>query len=140
MKKYKITDDMFFSTLNLFIGKHDEMERYIKKTYDCDVSDEGNAGENFFLEKDKKTVRCIWLEKFDHTAKDIAVLIHELLHFTFDVLIDRGIKYCNDSEETFTYFLENLYVKSIKAMTNKEKNKMLKQAERNAKSKKRIKK
>ena len=141
MKKYTIKGDMFLSTLYLFIGKHSDMEKYINKTYDCEVSDEGNAGENFFLEnKDKKIVRCIWLEKFDNCIQDQSVLLHELLHFTFDILIDRGIKYCEESEETFTYFLEQLYYKTSMALTNSNKKKMIKQAERNAKSKKRIKK
>ena len=46
----------------------------------------------------------IWLERYD-----INVLVHELLHFTFQVLGDRGIKYCEESEEAFTYFLQGIF-------------------------------
>ena len=39
-----------------------------------------------------------------------AAIAHEILHFTFAALSKLGIKYCDESEEAYTYYFENIMI------------------------------
>lgn len=48
--------------------------------------------------------RLVWV----HDREDVAVLAHELLHVVFGILAVRGVDLSEDSEEAYTYLLEDL--------------------------------
>jgi len=39
----------------------------------------------------------------------LSVLVHELMHATFHLLEVKGVKYCSDSEEVYTYLMESMF-------------------------------
>lgn len=53
----------------------------------------------------------LWLESLD----DPAVLAHEALHIASGVLEQRGLKHTADSEEAYTYTMEDLMRKAMTA-------------------------
>lgn len=127
MKNYKlleIEEKMFGERLNLFIGEYSELQKHIKENYGVDMESEGNDAENILLKSyDGKEDNYIWIPKYKNTIEFQRSLIHELLHYTFDVMNRKGIKYSEDSEETFTYFQDYMYGECMKELKIIFKNK-----------------
>lgn len=122
-KILNIPDGVYGGCFSLFIGDHSILEKYLSKYYPgVIVDDEGNLGEFFSLEnKDKRTVNCIWLEKFDRSLFSQGVLVHELQHYTIRELKRRGFHLNEGSEEAYTYFLESVYKQALSKLMKKKK-------------------
>jgi hypothetical protein len=56
----------------------------------------------------------IFMHEFTDTPESIGVLAHELLHATFNVLNERGVKEEAGNEEAAAYLLDTLISKSLK--------------------------
>lgn len=50
----------------------------------------------------------IWFPALERTVEFSSGVAHELLHTTFRILNRKGVRYCYDSEEAYTYLLEHL--------------------------------
>lgn len=48
----------------------------------------------------------VWVEEFDWTVAQQALLSHELLHYTFRLMRDIGMGLSESSEEAYTYFYQ----------------------------------
>src|SRR5690242_16809215 len=68
------------------------------------------AGQTAQFEKqddgDNGPLRFVTCVTSEGRARTIAYLAHEILHLTFDVLGDMGLKHCSDSEEAYTYYFQ----------------------------------
>lgn len=58
----------------------------------------------------------IWIERFDNSITDIALLSHELLHFTFKVLGYKGMEVTPNNDEAYTYFFQYYQERLLKKM------------------------
>ena len=45
----------------------------------------------------------------------LATLSHEVLHLAFNVLRDAGVKYCDASEEAYTYWFDSIFSRMVRA-------------------------
>lgn len=74
----------------------------LKREFDEDLGDiSGSQG--FCCRKPGQPV-LVWV----HSLKDTPTLVHELMHATFGIVSGRGVTYSGDSEEAYTYTLENI--------------------------------
>ncbi|MFA6282312.1 MAG: hypothetical protein WCY05_07425 [Candidatus Omnitrophota bacterium] len=60
-----------------------------------------------------KDYHYLIFDKLGNTPKDIGVFNHEMLHLVFSVFSIIGIKYSDDSEEAFAYYLSYLTEKIL---------------------------
>lgn len=74
-----------------------------------------NAAGQFFWNLEDKGYYSphIWLRKFNFSALDISVLVHELLHAVHYIMRFASIELCQESEEAFTYLLGYLTKKFL---------------------------
>jgi hypothetical protein len=56
----------------------------------------------------------IFMHKYDDTPHGISILVHELCHATFNVLVHAGVKEEAGHEEATAYLLDNMVEKCIK--------------------------
>lgn len=99
MREFKLTDPLYGADITLLVGG--TIEELKKKVGDNDLqqcpgyylrpSDEYNAP--FY----------VWVE-----SPQMPVLCHELMHLTFGVLKACGVEPCEESEEAYTYWFENM--------------------------------
>lgn len=91
------------------LSKRKKLTDYDKEQLQMDDT----VGYNYKTEYGTQVIR---LRKFENTPEDIGVLIHEILHCVIDFTERVGIKFSHDSEEVFTYGLEDLLVKALKKL------------------------
>ena len=78
-------------------------------------NNEGLAFTN--INKEGKTINCIYMRKFDWLLKDLAVLGHEIVHYTEFMLKDKGTGTFDG--ETFAYAFEHTYYKALQELGKK---------------------
>lgn len=81
-------------------GKSSDFKAWAKKQIDADITTGSYASGHCYVEYGKPWL--IWVE----SLKDIPALAHEALHCAAGVLECRGLKFGNDSEESYTYTVE----------------------------------
>ena len=108
--------DIYKRGIDVFIGTPKELQKWSKKHFNEDKGDEEfnrsleecsyGAGD-FHYGNGYAVVR---IPKFPKTPKEVAVLVHELLHATSWLLWYSGIEFDNDNinNEAYTYLLEHL--------------------------------
>ncbi len=117
-KQFRI--DTFDACWQLFVApKISEIpdKRYRQFLIDSEVSDHWKGC--YFTQEDDETgtcYLCIWL----HDLDDMGTIAHEAMHLTFDLMKRKGIKYCDESEEVYTYVLGQIVnqIISIKPQGN----------------------
>lgn len=83
-------------------GDRAQVDAYVKDVgIETDPVDAGSLGHTWVY---AGSPGVVWV--YDIT--DIPVLVHELMHLVSGVLEARGLKFSRDSEETYTYSVENL--------------------------------
>lgn len=90
-----------------------EFAKRIKKDFGVILNDnyktEGDAC-YFDIESNGDRIHFIWMRAFSWMMQETALLHHEMLHLTFDVLRIIGISLVEESEEAFTYFYQKLMI------------------------------
>lgn len=117
-RKFKVLDSGTFPfDVLLTIGTTpEEISNKLKKFGICVLKEElritNQKGKTWFGENKNGSWMVCWLRK--KTNDYIPYLVHELLHATFEIMNRAGIKLSDDSDEVFTYELENLTRQSLK--------------------------
>ncbi len=119
MRIKKIKDSMYKRDIYFaFNCSQQKVLEWIKKVFQTDCSPSTGAVGRFVVLENKEKghmAQIVWVEKFSHTPSSIAVVAHEVLHLTFSVLDDLGLKYDSEtSEEAFTYYFDHLLEEFIK--------------------------
>lgn len=108
MKIYKIkTDDVFYGgKLTLIINcTNEEMLDYIQRKHKIRLPYCNASASHSKIYSDNGDYRYIWIDKFNWTTVDQALLAHEIFHYVHGVLRDAGLVLSNDSEEAYAYLL-----------------------------------
>jgi hypothetical protein len=113
MKEFTFTDPLYQANISYLIGGDvPELISFIKKRHKN--SQMYSFGEKFYWEEDADTTNAyqfhitsplgkseifyVWVSE-----KTPYLLAHETFHLTGDILYNRGVKYCMESEEAFAY-------------------------------------
>jgi len=127
MKKIKIKDNIYHRYL-WFITDCEEKEfnEWLEKKYGLEKIEENSnvARLTTVINEKKECHYYIWIEEFNWTIWQQAAVAHEILHFVFKVMEEIGVKYCDESEEAFTYYFENIMIeiwKKLKIQMRKKK-------------------
>ena len=83
-------------------GLVDEYRAAIKRDIGADASVGSNSAGHAYVEYGKPF--AIWVE----SLKDVPCLAHEALHVTNGILEARGLKPTSESEEAYTYTMEDI--------------------------------
>ena len=111
--------DIYKRYIYIFIGSLDEFKLWVKNTYIYDEEKEfvkmvlgltqDSIGEESFSWDSVGGTGAVLIPKMPKTTKEIAALIHELMHAVFCVLDFCHVDYTpNGSNEAFTYLMEHL--------------------------------
>lgn len=90
-------------------GKSSEFAAFAKKYCDADIQAGANAAGHAHVEYGKPFL--IWV----HSLRDIPALAHEAFHVTAGVLESRGLKHSAESEEAYTYTMEDILRQTLTA-------------------------
>lgn len=105
-----------FSVLIVGNCTHEELKRYLKRSYRLELNDHDSDSIGTMFTFDKNPWRLIWVKDW----KDKACLVHEIFHLVTRVCYDRGIRIVshdgqgNVSDEPAAYLMEFLYAQCIK--------------------------
>jgi len=98
--------------LQVLLSTHDELETYLKNN---NIVLEGQTDDCGGLHANVcNNVHIIWVDsKLDKTSI-ISAIVHEVMHYTFSALADVGLSLTDSSEETYTYFTQNIFAQIVK--------------------------
>jgi hypothetical protein len=122
MKPITISDQVYKADI-LIIPKYKPQEiiKYFRKTYgiEYEIDSFCDAMHYSLSQQDKGIIHhYLIFENFRNSPAGIALLSHEIFHLVCAIFRDIGMKFSEDSEEAFTYYLqyltENILNKLIK--------------------------
>jgi len=108
----------YHSEVLLLVGPRKDVGEYLGKRFKTELPKflEG-GGCSFTMERAYIVViECSPKKLFK--LEYLALLSHELLHCTFAILKDVGFTHSSDSEEAYTYLLQELMVSFLDAVKN----------------------
>jgi len=109
-KHYLIDDPIYKAHLSLLIGDVEEIKKYLLKI--TSLKEDFEMGEGKFFSVDD--YKIIIIKKYN-----IPILVHELIHYAFDVMEDRGIPIRIENDETITYYVEMTLKNILKLLQKK---------------------
>jgi hypothetical protein len=90
-------------------GRSTDFKDWAKKYIDADITTGANAAGHAYVEYGKPWL--IWVD----TLKNLPALAHEALHVASGILEARGLKFGLDSEEAYTYTMEQIIRQTLAA-------------------------
>jgi hypothetical protein len=119
VKIRRIPDYAYFRDIRLVLGTDRELEAWLKRqSRHCPDIPQEWLGVNgrFIKAPDRSGVmrRFVLVSTKTSGAWLHAVLGHEVLHLTFDVLQSAGLRLCDESEEAFTYYFQSMFSACLK--------------------------
>lgn len=108
---------MFNENITIIVGNKDNADGYLKRVYKISLLDGKDFIDGCHATYENKQRnerhRIIWLKIFEFSSAQYGLLIHELSHCVNAVLKDIGIKFCEESEEIYTTYLQRLSTEAI---------------------------
>lgn len=103
----------------VIIGTNEDKLAFLRKKYgpilDKDAEFTGDA-QCITVPTADGNDRLLWFKRVSTTPEDLGLIMHEILHFVFAELRDMGVKPSEDSEEVYTYFMQNIVVNLFDVM------------------------
>ena len=123
MKIYKILEGTLKTSFFLLVGDTPkEADKYIRKRIIEDIA-EAKSYDGFFVTgtNEKGATRdFIWVEKFNGTPNDIAILSHELVHLVFHNFNSMGAGVSLTMDEPIAYTHSYLLEQSLNKLRKKK--------------------
>ena len=120
MKSRRIPDYTYCRHVTLIIGTDAELERWVKRQQrTCpELGDWGGVAGRFlkFPDTHGRWQRFILISTKTKGHWRTAVLAHEVMHLTFDVLWSAGLQLNEGSEEAFTYYFQGRFAECLKLL------------------------
>lgn len=116
MKTKIIQIPIYHHTLQVLFGDSQELKDTLIKEYKldecevCSMTDNISrySGSMWYVEKTGDFY--LWCENVPNTISDYGTLVHELQHFVFIFLGNKGLNHTEDSDEAYSYLMEYMYV------------------------------
>lgn len=106
MWRRTILDSVYGADVTVIISGRPELLTFLRRLGATDLDDDSQAlGSTFQHRTDHFTEWIVWFPQ----RPSVHTLIHECLHVTMQVLRDRGVMLCRESEEAFVYYFCALY-------------------------------
>lgn len=108
----KINDKYYNNDISVIVCERKLLEEYLLKKFSVKADEIGSTinpdGQLIVLNKDNEIKYIVWQRNFSWTVIEMGMLNHEILHLVFDVMTNIGFKYCPESEEAYTYYMQIL--------------------------------
>lgn len=119
MKIRRIADPVYFRDVTFVVGTDDELGRWLKRQHrHCpEISTEWYGVNGRFIRTPNTSGRIVRFVLVSTKNKGVAlaaILGHEILHLTCDVLQSAGLRLNDDSEEAFTYYFQSRFAACLK--------------------------
>lgn len=118
IKQFSVDLDAFKTGICFYICNDEtKIKNYVIKYYGKEFWEEHGVtannykGRTFWM---RGYYPIIVLKQYARTPETIGILVHEIMHAVFAMLILKGIKLCDESEETFTYITEYFVSEALK--------------------------
>lgn len=126
IKAFSCNDSVFQRNLYIVVGDAEKSKEHILRKFllteesqELESVDDDNMGGFDKLDQGERTspIFLVWLRQYKGTPKDIAVLAHEILHLTFEVMRHSDVHYSEDfSEEIYAYYMDSILSQAIKKL------------------------
>lgn len=121
MKTIVISVDIYNRDIVVHIGELKSLRKYIKKFLSkkviaevCEHLDQCSLGKTIEIEN---SGIIVYLPQYTDSAKDRAILTHELFHATYMILKKAGIDCTDVSDEAYAYLLQFLVEKAFTSLS-----------------------
>jgi len=114
LKVSRIRDYAYFHDIFLVLGSDKELQKWCAKHGGHEWK-QSSSGRWMAIAEPSGYVTHYIVATTDHQKPWLlAVVAHEVLHLTFAVLKNAGIKYSDDSEEAFNYYFQFIFSEVVK--------------------------
>lgn len=107
---YKISIPIYKDTLFVFFGSKKDCQQALMKNGMCEEEalrfNPSDTSQGYFCYFVKDGVYLIWMPEIPEKIAQYGVLVHEILHFVYRFLAERGMVMNDSSEEAYTYLAE----------------------------------
>ena len=108
LKIIEIPDNIYNSTIFVIPEyKQEDLKKYFLKKYGIAYDETGYDALHYSVINKTQGILHHYLlfEKFRNDIGGIGVFSHEISHLCFSVLRDAGMKFSDDSEEAYSYYI-----------------------------------
>ncbi len=105
-----ISDPTFKTTLNVVLGEHEEFKSYVLQQHKYVLKSKNPQA--LYFRHEEGGCYILLNPRMDFTSSDYGDMVHELHHFTHDVLSLQGMDYTPEGEEAFAY-LQGYYMEML---------------------------
>ena len=114
----KLVDSVYDRDIYFILSSQELASKFVASRFETPPFPEDDSdGESVETEEGKF---LIWIEPYDDSPEWYAVLTHEVMHTTFEILKSIGISLRDESEEAYTYYADSLIRQAIKFARKKK--------------------
>jgi hypothetical protein len=113
MTKVQLKDDVYNRDIWLVYGFTDKQGTAFLQEYTDAEEWDPHFDDACWVQSANGKAHFIMVKKRGTDSSTLALLAHECLHLTFAVLDEAGFTYCEESEEAYTYFLQNIFFQCV---------------------------
>ncbi len=107
---YKISIPIYKDTLFVFFGSKQDCQQALIKNGMCEEEalcfKPSETTQGYFIYFEKDGVYLIWMPEIPEKIAHYGTLVHEIMHFVYRFLAERGLVMNDSSEEAYTYLAE----------------------------------
>lgn len=107
---HKIHIPIYKDTLFVFFGSKKDCQYALIKNGMCEEEarcfNPSDTSQGYFIYFEKDGVYLIWMPEMPEKIAHYGVLVHEIFHFVYRFLAERGLVMNDSSEEAYTYLAE----------------------------------
>lgn len=113
-KLHKIHIPIYKDALFIFFGTREDCQKALVKSTDMKLEEAlcfrpSNTAQGYFCYFEKDGIYIIWMPNIPDTVGQYGVLVHEIMHFVYRFLAERGMTMNDNSEEAYTYLAEYIF-------------------------------
>ena len=107
---YKISIPIYKDALFVFFGSKQDCQQALIKNGMCEEEamcfKPSDTTQGYFIYFEKDGVFLLWMPEIPEKIAHYGVLVHEIFHFVYRFLGERGLVMNDSSEEAYTYLAE----------------------------------
>lgn len=110
---HKIDIPIYKDSLFLFFGTKEECQKALVKNgmeqEEAFYFKPSDTSKGYFIYFEKDGLYLIWMPEIPEKIAHYGVLVHEIIHFVYRFLAERGMTMNDSSEEAYTYLAEYVF-------------------------------
>ncbi len=110
---HKIHIPIYKDILFVFLGTVKDCQQALIKNGMCEEEAQcfkpSETAQGFFIYFEKDGIYLLWMPEIPEKIAHYGVIVHEIFHFVYRFLAERGLVMNDSSEEAYTYLAEYVF-------------------------------